>query len=432
MPSVRRYETKDGRAYYLIRVRRGREKSALSRRWYVPDGWSQRAIDRELAKVSAEFERQVQAGEVISRNEKRLQAAQEAAEAAKIVTLRQYGEKVFMPAKTLTTTENTRASFQGNLDKWVYPAIGDIKLPEITSAQISALLLDMQGKGKAHATVVKVYTILNSLFKMAYLSDMIARNPMDKVERPKPRKDEIKPQTAQAYTAQEVRDILTALEGEPLKWRAFIHLLIDTGVRRGEALAVQWEDIDFQENTILICRNLCYTPDKGIYLDTPKNGRCRMVDVGEDTLQLLKQIREQQGAGGKYIFTQDNSLEPMHPTSPTHYFRQFSKRNGIKDFHPHKLRHTFASVAITAGADVVSVSETLGHSDTAVTLRMYTHANDESRRRASRIFRDAIQKDTQKDTPPPEKDTHKADADYNSTQQENLDTLRAAMIIEDK
>ena len=432
MPSVRRYETKDGRAYYLIRVRRGREKSALSRRWYVPDGWSQKAIDRELAKVAAEFEREAQAGEVISRAEKRQRAALEAAEAAKIQTMRQYSERVFMPAVAIRATENTRSSYQGNLNRWIYPALGDMKLPEITSAQISALLLDMQGKGKAHATVVKVYTILNSLFKMAYLSDMIARNPMDKVERPKPRKDEIKPQTAQAYTAQEVRDILTALEGEPLKWRAFIHLLVDTGVRRGEALAVQWEDIDFQENTILICRNLCYTPDKGIYLDTPKNGRCRMVDVGEDTLQLLKQIREQQGAGGKYIFTQDNSLEPMHPTSPTHYFRQFAKRNGIKDFHPHKLRHTFASVAITAGADVVSVSETLGHSDTAVTLRMYTHANDESRRRASRIFRDAIQKDTQKDTPPPEKDTHKADADYNSTQQENLDTLRAAMIIEDK
>ena len=432
MPSVRRYETKDGRPYYLIRVRRGREKSALSRRWYVPDGWSQKAIDRELAKVAAEFEREAQAGEVISRAEKRQRAALEAAEAAKIQTMRQYSERVFMPAVALRATENTRSSYQGNLNRWIYPALGDMKLPEITSAQISALLLDMQAQGRANATAVKVYTILKSLFKMAYLADMIDRNPMDKVERPKPRKDEIKPQTAQAYTAQEVRDILTALEGEPLKWRAFIHLLIDTGVRRGEALAVQWEDIDFQENTILICRNLCYTPDKGIYLDTPKNGRCRMVDVGEDTLQLLKQIREQQGAGGKYIFTQDNSLEPMHPTSPTHYFRQFAKRNRIKDFHPHKLRHTFASVAITAGADVVSVSETLGHSDTAVTLRMYTHANDESRRRASRIFRDAIQKDTQKDTPPPEKDTHKADADYNSAQQENLNTPRAAMIIEDK
>ena len=76
----------------------------------------------------------------------------------------------------------------------------------------------------------------------------------------------------------------------------------------------------------------------------------------------------------------------------THYFRQFSRRYGIQDFHPHKLRHTFASVAITAGADVASVSEALGHSDKAVTLRMYTHADAESRRRASQIFRDAIKK----------------------------------------
>lgn len=418
MPSVRRYETKDGRRYYLIRVRRGRDKSALSRRWYVPDGWSQKAIDRELTRVAAEFERQVQAGEVTSRAEKRLRAAQEAAEAAKIVTIRQYGEKVFMPAKTLTATENTRASFQGNLDKWIYPAIGDIKLPEITSAQITAVLLDMQGKGKAHATVVKVYTILNSLFKMAYLSDMIDRNPMDKVERPKPRKNEMKPQEAEAYTAQEVRGILEALEGEPLKWRTFIHLLIDTGARRGEVLAIQWGDIDFQERSILIRYNLCYTPAKGVYLDTPKNGRSRVVDVGEDTLELLKQLRGEQIAGARFVFTQDGSLEPMHPTSPTHYFRQFAGRHNIQGFHPHKLRHTFASVAITAGADVASVSEALGHSDTAVTLRMYTHANEESRRRATQIFRDAIKKDTQKDTRELEKDTQKPPEDNNGRQED--------------
>ena len=399
MPSVRRYETKDGRPYYLIRVRRGRDKSALSRRWYVPDGWSQKAIDRELAKVAAEFEREAQAGEVISRAEKRQKAAQEAAEAAKIQTLCQYSERVFMPAVALRATENTRSSYQGNLNRWIYPALGDMKLPEITSAQITALLLDMQGKGKAHATVVKVYTILNSLFRMAYLSDMIARTPMDKVERPRPRKDELKPAEAEAYTSGEVRAILECLEGEPLKWRAFIHLLIDTGVRRGEALGIQWEDVDFQDKTVFIHRNLCYTPERGIYLDTPKNGHSRMVDLGDDTLELLKQLRGEQPEGAAFVFTQDGSAEPMHPTSPTHYFRKFAQKNGIAGFHPHKLRHTFASVAITAGADVASVSEALGHSDTAVTLRMYTHANEESRRRASQIFRDAIRKDTPKDTP---------------------------------
>lgn len=399
MPSVRRYETKDGRPYYLIRVRRGRDKSALSRRWYVPDGWSQKAIDRELAKVAAEFEREAQVGEVISRAEKRQRAALEAAEAAKIQTIRQYSERVFMPAVAIRATENTRSSYQGNLNRWIYPALGDMKLPEITSAQISALLLDMQARGKANATAVKVYTILKSLFKMAYLADMIDRNPMDKVERPKPRKDEIKPQTAQAYTAQEVRDILTALEGEPLKWRAFIHLLIDTGVRRGEALGIQWEDVSFLDKTVFVHRNLCYTPERGIYLDIPKNGHSRMVDLGDDTLELLKQLRGEQPEGAAFVFTQDGSVEPMHPTSPTHYFRKFAQKNGIAGFHPHKLRHTFASVAITAGADVASVSEALGHSDTAVTLRMYTHANEESRRRASQIFRDAIKKDTPKDTP---------------------------------
>ncbi len=420
MPSVKRYKTKSGLSYYLIRVRRGRDKSSLSKRWYIPDGWSQRAIDREVTRVAAEFERAVKAGEVVSRAEKRQQAEQEAAEAAKIVTLRQYGERVFMPAKILTITENTRSSFQGNLDKWIYPALGDIKLPEITPAQVTALLLDMQRKGKATATVVKTYSILCNLFKMAYLSDMISHNPMDKVERPKPRKDETKPKEAEAYTAQEIRVILDALENEPLKWRAYIRLLIDTGVRRGEACALQWKDIDFKEGAAIIRHSLGYTPNRGIYLDTTKNGHSRIVDLGEDTILLLRQIRMEQAktAISKFVFTQDGSPEPMHPTSATHYCRQFAKRYNIKDFHPHKLRHSFASIAITAGADVASISEALGHSDKAVTLRMYTHADAESRRRAAKIFRDAIQKGTPKDTHTHEKSTHQAEKSNDSKKQE--------------
>lgn len=90
------------------------------------------------------------------------------------------------------------------------------------------------------------------------------------------------------------------------------------------------------------------------------------------------------------VFTQDNSPDIMHPQSPTRYFKKFGQRYGIEDFHPHKLRHTSASLAITNGADVVSVSERVGHSDTVVTLRMYAHANEESIRRAGQIVRDAL------------------------------------------
>ena len=397
MPSIREKQTKDGRTFYEIQVSRGRSRSRLTSRWYPPEGWSQKAIDRELAKVAAEFERRCDNGEAISRAEQKEKDLLQKQEAAKIQTLRQYGERGFMPAKTVTISENSRSSFQGNLDRWIYPALGEMKMPDITAANISALLLDMQAQGKAHATCIKVYTVLKSLFKMAYLSDIIQKNPMDKVERPKQRKDEVRGIEAEAYTIEEVKHILSCLEKEPLKWQALIRLLVDTGIRRGECCGLQWKDVDFKGNTITVAGNLCYTPQKGVYLDIPKNGKTRIIDVDADVIALLQQLRQQQAshALSAFIFTQDNSPEPMHPQSPTRYLKKFAARYGIDDLHPHKLRHSFASIAITNGADIASVSEKLGHSDKAVTLRMYTHADAESMKRASQIFRDALKKAVQ-------------------------------------
>jgi integrase len=243
-----------------------------------------------------------------------------------------------------------------------------------------------------HGSIIKLYTVLHMLFKMAYMDETIDRNPMDRVQRPKPTKAEGKDNEIQAYTGEELKYILECLENEPLKWQVFIRLLIDTGCRRGEANALTWDNIDFKENSILIEKNLCYSSSKGIYIDTPKSGKKRTVYVDPEVMALLTQLRKEQKVASidGYVFTQDGTNEPMHPDSPTRFFQRFGKRYGIADFHPHKLRHSFASVAITNGADVASVSETLGHSDKAVTLRMYTHADEESKRRASEIFRQAL------------------------------------------
>ena len=390
MATTRKLNTKDGRTFYEIAVSRGRGNSRVTSRWYPPEGWSQRTIDRELAKVAAELERKCAAGEAVTRREEKAQAAQKALEEAKIQTLRQYGEKVYMPALAIRCSENTRCAYQGNLDNWVYPALGSFKLPEITSAQITALLLSMQAQKKSHGTVVKIYTILQGIFKAAYMEDLIDRNPMDKVQRPKPRKDEIKAAEPAACSVAEIRAILSALEQEPIKWQVFVRLLIDTGIRRGECCGLQWKDVDFKENTITVSGNLCYTPQKGIYLDTPKNGRSRTIDVDPRVMALLRQYRRENLSLSAYVFTQEESLEPMHPQSPGRYLQSFSRRYGIKGLHPHKLRHSFASIAITNGADIASVSEKLGHTDKAVTLRMYTHADQDSIKRAGDIFRQAI------------------------------------------
>ncbi len=262
---------------------------------------------------------------------------------------------------------------------------------------ISALLLSMQSAGKANATCVKVYTILHSLVKMAYMSDVISINPMDKVERPKPRKSEHRDKPIEAYTASELQRIFSAIDTEPLKWRVLMRLLIDTGIRRGECCGLQWKDIDFNACTVTISGNLCYTPQKGVYLDTLKSGKVRTIDVAPEIIGLLRELRLEQSreAISPFVFTQSNSPEPMHPQSPARYMQKLSAKCGVPDLHPHKLRHTFASIAITNGADVASVSEKLGHSDKAITLRMYTHADQESIRRASQIFRDALKNSNQ-------------------------------------
>ena len=107
-------------------------------------------------------------------------------------------------------------------------------------------------------------------------------------------------------------------------------------------------------------------------------------------MPLCQGLEGKESSGGQWVFTQNDSSEPMNPQSPTRYLARFSKKYGIEGLHPHKLRHSFASVAITNGADIASVSEKLGHSDKAVTLRMYTHADRESIDRASNIFRSAL------------------------------------------
>ena len=393
MPSTRKRTTKDGRTFFEIRVSRGRGQSYLTRRWYVPEGWSQKAIDRELSKQAAEFERQVKFGEIVSKEEQKEIDLRKKQEAAKLKTVRQYADGVFMPAKETTMTATSIETYRMFLDKHILPVIGDTLLVEITPAMISKLLLDFQKAGYAHATTVKLYNILNGVFDMAFMDDSIPMNPMLKVKRPAPRKDEAhKEESDKAFTVQELGRILSCVEQEPLKWQAYINLAADSGGRRGELCGLQWQDINWNMGTITIRRNLQYTPSKGVYVAAPKNGKTRSVDVGPETLGLLRQLREDQIASciSKWVFTQDGLPEPMHPQSPTRYFKKFGERYGVKDFHPHKLRHSSASIALTNGADVVSVSERLGHSDTAVTLRMYAHANEESIRRAGQTVRDAL------------------------------------------
>ena len=282
MASTKLMETKSGRRYWKISVSRGYGVSPYTTRFYWQDGWSQKYAEQQMRRYAAEFEQQCRHGEVLSRSEKKKVEALEAAEAAKLKTVRQYTDGVFMPTKMLTISDNSYANYRQMLDSHILPVIGDVLLTDVSPAMLRKLLLGFQtreystGKKYAHATVIKLYNILNGLFDMAFQDDSIPISPMLKVKRPAARSDEVpKEESEKAFSAAEMERILNYMEREPLQWQTFIRLMIDTGIRRGECCGIQWSDINFENASVVIRHNLQYTAQRGVFDKRPKNKKVR-------------------------------------------------------------------------------------------------------------------------------------------------------------
>lgn len=140
-----------------------------------------------------------------------------------------------MPGKLAGTigkkalAENSRAYYQNALDRHIYPIIGERKMQEITRAELEALLLGELNSGKAESTISAVYVTLRQMFESAEDSELIRSNPMQKVKKPRRNKADTKDSTqVEAFSIKEMQHILECLKNEPLKWQAYITLIVDT------------------------------------------------------------------------------------------------------------------------------------------------------------------------------------------------------------
>ena len=395
MASIVKETNSKGEVVYKVRVANGRGKR-VTRSWKPDPKWSAKTTERKLNQFAAELENKFKSGAVSTKKEKAEAQRQAEIEAAKIKTFRQYAEEVWLPGKLAgdNIAENTRLSYIRNVNI-ANEQIGDIPIKEITSAMLTKLLISFQQKGKKYATCVKLYNVLNGIFKTAFEDETIETNPMLRVHRPKKsRREQIEDeQKKKVYTPTELNHILESIAQEPLKWQTYICIAAHTGMRKGEITGLHWNDIDFSNKTINVVRNLQYSPDKGIYETTPKSGKTRKVNIPNSVLVLLRELRAEQASTciSQYVFTQNSSPLPMHPDTPTEQFKSFGKKYNIESFHPHILRHTWATISIDSGANQSSVSKALGHADVATTLRMYTHPDEEGVKIASEIFERAIE-----------------------------------------
>lgn len=413
MATIRKKTNKDGSIVYSICYRVSRDAQTHYMTWKPEKGWSEKYIERQLKNVVSEFETACRNGDVSTRKEKR--AAEEEAERIRAEeelarqkaeaeaerqrqteeqlhpTLKQYAERSFLPEKMVYVAPATMNHYRNIFNLYIFPALGDKKLEEITPKEIKELITGMQAE-YSHQTVIHVFSTLTGIFKSAMLDDTISTNPMEKVRRPQMKKED-KKEGPEAYTKEEAAYILQCLESEPLRWQAFTRLMLDTGMRRGECCGLKWDDIDPKTRLVTIQRSLNYNPKDGVYEGPTKTGIVREVRITPEILNLLLMLRQETQENNivsPYVFTQLDSADPMHPQRPNRWFQRFAKRHGIEHLHPHKLRHTMASISIEYGSDVASLAQKMGHAEITTTLNTYVRSNQDAVDRSSELFRNAI------------------------------------------
>ena len=145
------------------------------------------------------------------------------------------------------------------------------------------------GKPLSPKSLRHQYGTLNLIFGYAEKQEMIVKNPMRKVDPPKKEKKPI-----DALTQEQAARFFQLLSDCPLDFHCILHLLITTGIRRGECMGLQWKDIDEKACTISIERNVSYTPESGVIVSTPKTSHSvRTIPIMPSTLNILQRWKEQ-------------------------------------------------------------------------------------------------------------------------------------------
>ncbi len=276
----------------------------------------------------------------------------------------------------------------------IYPYIGSLQMQALTANDIQQMLSSLAEK-YSYSTMKKAYNNLNSCLESGVARCELLRNPMTAVVLPSNTSTEIK--EIRPYNKNEISAIVTECtrtysNGKYIYRYGYAFLLmLNTGIRLGEALYLKWEDVDFENNTIYIHGNLSEhkVRENGVsrYVvteqHTPKTKKSvRYVSLNNNAVEALHKLHEIINDDKYVIATDEHTL-----VSPHNMYRIFSsilKKCNITDMNDiiHSLRHTFATTLILNGEDIKVVSELLGHSDVGTTMRTYYHTIEKQKNKA--------------------------------------------------
>ena len=321
------------------------------------------------------------------------------------ITLAKYTELWFQTIAPGKLAKSTLARERQDIDRFL-PVLGNLKLTELRPEHFRQLYANLRkvknqktGKPLSECTVEGVHACLCGILSDAMEGGFLDHNPAWRTYRYAGKKKE--KVIADEATTQR---LITALEEESLKYETYFKLIIATGMRRGECCGLQWGDINWQERSIHIQRNVVKVTGEDIIVKETKTvAGDRYVYFSLEMESLLKEFQRECAWEAEtydnrkledtdYIFRRHGCRLPMTPTTFTWRFKLILKKHGLPAaLNVHSLRHTNASLLIAGGADVATVAGLLGHSQPSTTLDIYTHAFDKNKKAASRVLQEGLE-----------------------------------------
>lgn len=288
----------------------------------------------------------------------------------------------------------THASYAEKIRNYVDPTIGGMTLQSIRPHHLKAWATELlrsggtRKAGLSPATVRKVGVILKEALVAAVEDyEYLSINPAANLKLPKPKR-----RPGAVWTVEEAQRFAKAAAQHRLT--TLYTLLIATGARRGESLALTWDDIDLEVGTVRISKGATWV--EGIReVETTKTEEKRDVPIDSRTVTALKSHRTRQAQERLACPTwHDEGLVFCRPDGsplpPDFAYRQFLKlieAAGVPKIRLHDLRHTHATWLLEAGEQLHVVAERLGHADSSTTSTIYAHVTKDQRREAAETFR---------------------------------------------
>ena len=286
----------------------------------------------------------------------------------------------------------------------IVPYIGSIKMRAVTSDDIQKVY-EAVAEEHAYSTIKKVHEALNGCFKHAYLMGDIAKNPMT-VAKP-PREQNVKKQTKeiQVYTDIEIKRLVSTIDKEWKENKYFrvapiFVLMLNTGLRVGEALALRHEDLNLENKTLSVNHTLSKVSirDKNknsvskteYILAEPKTKTSkRTIDLNSKAIEALEEEHNrniEKGLGySQFVFCSEE-LNHFTQRSLEDTLKRLCVRANIPYYGIHALRHTFVSRCFSKGIPIEVISELVGHSSVNVTRDVYLHIMPEQKRSAIELL----------------------------------------------